>query len=123
MSLLITKNLNKFKITTTKQAIASFAGLPLFASMVKTRGLEEQINTLPLKKWARGYKSAENAFAIMGLLQFGGGALDDISLLKGDNGFKEICDEIPAANTLGEWLRRFRGKKGSKKCKLKGIDG
>ena len=107
---MITKNLNKFNITTTKQAITSFAGLPLFASMAKILGLEEQINALPLKKRARGYKPAENAFALMGLLQSGGEALDDISLLKGDNGLGKIWGVIPAANTLGEWLRRFSGK-------------
>lgn len=107
---MITKNLNKFKITTTKQAISSFAGLPLFASMAKNLGLEEQFNTLPLKKRARGYKPAESAFALMGLLQCGGEALDDISLLKGDNGLGKIWGKIPASNTLGEWLRRFNGK-------------
>ena len=107
---MITKNLNNFKITTTKQAITSFAGLPLFMGMAKVLGLEEQFNTLPLKKRARGYKPAENAFALMGLLQSGGEALDDISLLKGDSGLSKIWGKIPAANTLGEWLRRFNGK-------------
>ena len=107
---MITKNLSKFKIIPTKQAITSFAGLPLFMSMAKVLGLEEQINALSLKKRARGYKPAENAFTLMGLLQSGGEALDDVSLLKGDNGLREICGKIPAANTLGEWLRRFNGK-------------
>lgn len=107
---MITKNLNKFKITTTKQKITSFAGLPLFMSTAKILGLEEQINALPLKKRERGYKPAENAFTLMGLLQAGGEALDDVSLLKGDDGLKEIWGKIPAANTLGEWLRRFSGK-------------
>ncbi len=107
---MITKNLNKFKITTTKQKITSFAGLPLFMSMAKNLDLEEEFNALPLKKRARGYKPAENAFTLMGLLQSGGQALDDVSLLKGDDGLKEIWGKIPAANTLGEWLRRFSGK-------------
>ncbi len=107
---MITKNLNKFKITTTKQNITSFAGLPLLASMAKNLNLEEQINVLPLKQRDRGYKPAENALTLMGLLQSGGEALDDISLLKGDDGLSEIWGKIPAANTLGEWLRRFNGK-------------
>ena len=50
---MITKNLDKFKITTTKQAITSFAGLPLLLGMAKNLGLEEQINALPLKERAR----------------------------------------------------------------------
>ncbi len=104
---MITKNLNNFKITTTKQAITSFAGLPLLLGMAKNLGLEEQINALPLKERARGYKPAESAFALMGLIQSGGEALDDVSLLKGDDGLCELWGGIPASNTLGEWLRRF----------------
>jgi len=104
---MITKNLGKFKITTTKQAITSFAGLPLLLGMAKNLGLEEQINVLPLKERARGYKPAESALALMGLIHAGGEALDDVSLLKGDEGLGELWGNIPASNTLGEWLRRF----------------
>ena len=107
---MITKNLDKFKITTTKQAITSFAGLPLLLGMAKNLGLEEQINALPLKARARGYKPSESAFALMGLIQAGGEALDDVSLLKGDEGLCELWGEIPASNTLGEWLRRYGRK-------------
>jgi len=104
---MITKNLNSFKITTTKQAITSFAGLPLLLGMAKNLGLEEEINALPLKERARGYKPAESAFALMGLIQSGGEALDDVSMLKGDDGLGELWGKIPASNTLGEWLRRY----------------
>lgn len=104
---MITKNLDKFKISTTKQAITSFAGLPLLLGMAKNLGLEEQLNALPLKERARGYKPAESAFALMGLIQSGGEALDDVSLLKGDDGLGALWGGIPASNTLGEWLRRY----------------
>lgn len=107
---MIIKNLDKFKVSTTRQAITSFAGLPLMLGMAKSLGLEDQINVLPLKERARGYKPAESALALMGLIQSGGEALDDVSLLKGDEGLSEIWGAIPAANTLGEWLRRFSGK-------------
>jgi len=107
---MITKNLDKYKVSTTKQAITSFAGLPLFLGMAKNLGLEEQFNALPLKKRARGYKPSESAFALMGLIQSGGEALDAVSLLKGDDGLGELWGGIPAANTLGEWLRRYNRK-------------
>ena len=87
---MITKNLDKFKVTTTKQAITSFAGLPLLLGMAKNLGLEKEFNALPLKKRARGYKPAESAFALMGLIQSGGEALDEVSLLKGDEGLGEL---------------------------------
>lgn len=78
---MITKDINSFKITTTKQAITSFAGLPLLMGMARNIGLEEQLNKLPLKERSRGYKPAESVFALMGLIQSGGEALSDISLL------------------------------------------
>lgn len=107
---MITRNLDRFKIGPTKQAITSFAGLPLMMGMARSLGLEEAINGLKLKARDRGYKAAESGLTLMGLMQSGGEALDDVSLLRGDAGLCELWGEVPAANTLGEWLRRF-GKK------------
>lgn len=106
---MITRNLDEYKLSTTKQAITSFAGLPLFLGMARSLGLEEKLNALPLKKRERGYSPAETTFTLMGLLQAGGAALDDVSLLRGDEGMLELLGELPAANTLGEYLRRFSG--------------
>ena len=107
---MILKNLEKFKISTTKQAVTSFAGLPLLLGMAKRLGLEEALNTLPIKERDRGYAPAEMVFTLMGLLQSGGIALDDVNVLRGDEGLKRLWGVTPAANTMGEWLRRFNGK-------------
>ncbi len=104
---MLTRNLDEYKVSTTKQAITSFAGLPLLLGMARSLGLEEQLNALPVKKRERGYKPAESALALMGLLQSGGKALDDVSILRGDEGLHELLGEVPAANTLGEYLRRY----------------
>ena len=104
---MLTRNLDEYKVSTTKQAITSFAGLPLLLGMARSLGLEEELNTLPIKKRERGYKPAESTLALMALLQSGGKALDDVSLLRGDEGLHELLGEIPAANTLGEYLRRY----------------
>ena len=107
---MLIKNLDKYKVSTTKQAVTSFAGLPLLLGMAKSLGLEEKFNALPIKKRARGYSPAEAAFTLMGLMQAGGVALDDVSILRGDGGLRSLLGEMPAANTLGEWLRRFNRK-------------
>ena len=78
--------------------------------MAKNLGLEQKLNALPLKKRERGYAPAESALTLMGLIPSGGVALDDVSLLRGDEGMKSLLGEMPAANTLGEWLRRFNRK-------------
>ncbi|OGS04750.1 MAG: hypothetical protein A3G41_02180 [Elusimicrobia bacterium RIFCSPLOWO2_12_FULL_59_9] len=87
---MIITNMDKFGVSTTKQAITSFAGLPLLWGMAKSLGLDEKLNGLPLKERERGYRSAEAAFALMGLLQSGGLALDDVSIMKGDEGLKSL---------------------------------
>ena len=104
---MITRNLEEYKLSTTKQAITSFAGLPLLLGMARSLGLERELNALPLKKRERGYSPAESTLTLMGLLQAGGVALDDVSLLRGDEGMLALLGELPAANTLGEYLRRF----------------
>ena len=106
---MITRNLDEYKLSTTKQAITSFAGLPLLLGMARSLGLEEQMNALPIKERERGYRPAEMTLTLMGLLQAGGVALDDVSLLRGDEGMLELLGQLPAANTLGEFLRRFSG--------------
>jgi hypothetical protein len=104
---MITKNLDKYKVSTTEQTITSYAGLPLLMGMAGSLGLEKKLNGLKLKERERGYKPAEMIWTLMGLLQAGGVALEDVSLLKGDEGLRELLGELPAANTLGEFLRRF----------------
>lgn len=104
---MITEALEEYKVTTTKAAVTSYAGLPLLWGMAKSLGLEEALNGLAVKEREKGYKPAETIFSIMGLLQAGGVALDDIGLLAGDEGLKELLGAFPAANTLGEFLRRF----------------
>ena len=104
---MLTRNLDEYKISTTKQAITSFAGLPLLLGMARCLGLEEKLNALPLKERERGYSPAEITLTLMGLLQSGGVALDDVSLLRGDEGMFALLGQLPAANTLGEYLRRY----------------
>ena len=82
---MILKSLEEYKVSTTKQKITSYAGLPLLLGMARSFGLEEELKALPIKERQRGYKPAETTFTLMGLLQAGGVALDDVSLLRGDD--------------------------------------
>jgi hypothetical protein len=108
---MILENLDRFKLSTTKAAVTSFAGLPLLLRMAKSLGLEKGLNRVLalVKKRDRGYAPAESAFTLMGILQAGGNALDDVRLLAGDEGLSVLWGAIPAANTLGEFLRHFTG--------------
>jgi len=104
---MLLKNLDAYKVSTTDQAVTSFAGLPLLLGTARSLGLEERLNALPVKERERGYKPAESIFSLMGSIQAGGEDLDDIALLQGDEGMRRLLGDFPAANTLGEFLRRF----------------
>jgi hypothetical protein len=104
---MILSNLERYKVSTTKAAVTSFAGLPMVMGMGLSLGLEEALNRLPLKERDRGYTPAESLFSLMGLIQAGGVALDDIALLQGDEGLRGLLGDFTASNTLGEVLRRF----------------
>ena len=103
-------DLERVKLGTTTEAVTSFGGLPLFLQMAKALGLEKKLNELVLKARDRGFKVAEFVFSLMGLLQSGGVALDDIEMLRRDEGWRRLVTVIPAANTLGEFLRRFKNR-------------
>jgi len=104
---MLLKNLGSFKVSTTNQAVTSFAGVPLVLGMAISLGVDGLLNSLRLKERARGYKPAENILALMGMLASGGVALDDERLLSGDGGMQSLLGSMPAANTQGEFLRRF----------------
>ena len=106
---MILENLDRYKLSTTKAAVTSYAGLPLLLGMARSLGLAKGLNRVlsALKKRDRGYTPAESGFTLMGILQAGGNALDDVRLLSGDEGLRVLWGAIPAANTLGEFLRRF----------------
>lgn len=106
---MLLENLDRYKLSTTKAAVTSFAGLALLLGMAKSLGLEKGLNRVlaRLKERERGYTPAQASFTLMGILQAGGRALDDVRLLSGDEGLRVLLGMFPAANTLGEFLRRF----------------
>lgn len=104
---MLLENLDRYKLSTTDQAVTSFGGLPLWLGTARSLRLEERLNALPVKERERGYKPAESIFSLMGSMAAGGEALDDIALLAGDAGMRRLLGDFPAANTLGEFLRRF----------------
>jgi len=103
-------NLSRYKLGTTKKTITSYAGLGLVWGVAKGMRLEEKLNALRLKRRNRGYKPAETVFTLMGIMQSGGDSLEDVRELDGDEGIRALIGETPAANTIGEFLRRFENR-------------
>jgi len=104
---MLLKNLDRFKVSTTDLAVTSYAGLLLPLGMGRSLGLDEDLNRLEVKERRRGYTSAEMGFTLMGLIQAGGESLDEVKHLSQDAGLQKVFGVMPAANTLGQYLRRF----------------
>jgi hypothetical protein len=108
--MMILENLRTFKLGTTEEAVTSFAGLPLFLQMGLSLGLQERLDRLRVKERERGYRPSQMIFSLMGLLQSGGTTLDELNILRDDEGMKALLEEIPAPNTAGDFLRRFENR-------------
>lgn len=106
---MLLENLGRYKLSTTKAAVTSYAGVPLVLGTARSLGVEAAVNALGVKERDRGYEPAENIMALMGMLASGGVALDDERMLSGDQGMRKLLGKMPAANTQGEFLRRFNG--------------
>ena len=104
---MLLKNLDRFKVSTTDLAVTSYAGLLLPLGMGRSLGLDDDLNRLAVKERRRGYTSAEMGFTLMGLIQAGGESLDEVKHLSQDAGLQTVFGVMPAANTLGQYLRRF----------------
>jgi len=107
---MILENLRTYKLGTTDEAVTSFGGLPLFLQMGLSLGLQEKLDVLKVKERERGYKPSRMIFSMMGLLQSGGTTLDELDVLRGDEGMKALLEEIPAPNTAGDFLRKFENR-------------
>lgn len=102
-------NIQRFKVATTSARLTSFAGLPLLADLFRHFQLTAALDRLPLKARNRGYSNSD--FVILSALNMiaGGQCLDDLDKLKNDEGLVYLLGQrpLPAANTMGEFLRRF----------------
>jgi hypothetical protein len=107
---MILENLRTYKHETTEEAVTSFAGLPLFLQMGLSLGLQEKLDKLRVKERDRGYTPSRMIFSLMGLIQSGGTTLDELDVLRGDEGMKALLEEIPAPNTAGDFLRKYENR-------------
>lgn len=107
---MILENLRTYKLGTTDEAVTSLGGLPLFLQMGMSLGLKEKLNRLGVKERNRGYTPAQMIFSLMGMIQAGGCALDDLEVLRGDKGLRVLLGEISAPNTAGDFLRKYENR-------------
>ena len=107
---MILQNGHRWKVEKSKEVVTtSFAGLPLLTELAHHTGLVEALDSLPGLWKRRGiYKSSDYILGLAMTLTAGGEGLDDTRVLKGDGGLGRLAfSGLPAANSFGEFLRRF----------------
>jgi hypothetical protein len=106
---MITRNLHRLKVEKTSQRLTSFAGIPLLNELAHQIGLIEDLNRISgLWKRHRDYDTADYVMSLALTLVAGGEGLDDVRQLRQDEGVQALgMEDIPASNSLGEFLRRF----------------
>jgi hypothetical protein len=109
---MIAQNLHSLKVEKSNLTLTSFAGLPLLTELAQHCGVVRLLDALP-GLWRRSgiYKTSDYVMALALSLIGGGETLDDIRLLRSDEGLAQLSlPDIPAANSVGDFLRRFGHK-------------
>lgn len=107
---MILQNGHRWKVEKSKDVVmTSFAGLPLLTELAHHTGLITALDKLPGLWKRRGtYTSSDYILGLALMLACGGEGLDDTRVLAGDKGLSQMAlPGIPAANSFGEFLRRF----------------
>lgn len=99
-----------FKLEKTKDTITSHAGLALLGEFCVGLGLLDSIDDcLPGPGSGAGFKASEYVFPMVLMLNGGGRSLEDIRVIKGDAGLREILPlkRVASPDAMGDWLRRI----------------
>jgi len=107
---MILQNGHRLKVEKSKEVVlTSFAGLPLLTELAHHTGLIKSLDKLPgLWKRQGTYASSDYIMGLALTLATGGEGLDDTRVLARDKGLAQLAlPGIPAANSFGEFLRRF----------------
>jgi len=106
---MIDETLLPFKLEFTNEMLTPHAGLVVTHEFHLGLGLDGLLDEhLPRPGSNRGYRPSEVVLPLVLTLQGGGRDLDDIGVIARDRALREAAKlrRVPAATTLGDWLRR-----------------
>ena len=99
-----------FKVEKTEDTITAHSGLVLLGEFALGSGLLNLADKyLPNPGSSVGYKPSEYIFPLVLMLNGGGCSLEDIRVIKNDEGLLEVLkiEKIPSTDAIGDWLRRI----------------
>ena len=106
---MIAQNLHRLKVEKSSRCLTSFAGLPLLTELAHQTGLIKDLDAIPgIWERHRQYSTSDYVMGLAMTLVAGGEGLDDTRILRADPGLGQLAfASMPAANSWGDFLRRF----------------
>ena len=98
-----------WKVEKSTERLTSFAGLPLLTELAHRSKLVKDLDAVP-GLWERlgRYRTSDYVLSLALTLVAGGEGLEDTRLLREDAGLQGwLWKDLPAPNSLGDFLRRF----------------
>jgi len=117
---MIEQNVLPYKLELTNEKLTPHAGLVVAHEFHLGLGLGQLLDeSVPGPGSNRGYHPSEVVLPLVLLLQGGGRDLEDIGVIARDRALREAAHlwKMPAATTLGDWLRRA----GESKRSMRGL--
>jgi len=99
-----------FKVEKTEDTITPYGGLALLGEFAVGAGLLQKIyRQVPKPGSGVGYAPSEYLFPLILMLNGGGRSLEDVRVIRHDEGLREILhiERIPSSEAIGDWLRRM----------------
>ncbi len=99
-----------FKVEKTDDTMTPHGGLALVGEFTVGTGALKIIDRhLPKPGSEVGYKPSEYVFPLILMLNGGGRSLEDIRVIRNDEGLREILkiEKIPSTDAIGDWFRRI----------------
>ena len=110
---MISETVLPFKLSpnTSTEKLTSFAGLPLFIEVFRALGLPQHIQRL-VRVRERGYGENELIEALVLLNLAGGDSVEDLALLRRDEGLRELLtsNDVPSSSAVFRFLDGFHNE-------------
>lgn len=98
------------KVAETDAAVTGLAGIPMVVNLGHEMGLFRDVDALlPAKERDRGYSSSASVFDLMLIPLAGGACIDDLAVLRADEGLERLLHrKVMAPSTAHDFLRRIQ---------------
>lgn len=98
------------KVEETDAAVTALGGVPLLVNLAHEMGLFKDVDALlPAKERDRGYSPSASVFDLMLIPYAGGECIDDLGVLRADEGLARLLHrKVMAPSTAHDFLRRIQ---------------